>query len=71
MYRAKEGHFFLLINDRWVCGCSALTRASWALFPFADRGRQRSGTLVREDGRLTFGGWMVVVTVTAVWLWSQ
>lgn len=35
---------------------------SWALFPpYYLIGRQPSGTLLPEDGRLTFEGWLVVV----------
>jgi len=37
------------------------TRVSWALFPpYYVIGRQPSGTLLPEDGRLTFEGWLVV-----------
>jgi hypothetical protein len=44
------------------CIVVSVTRVSWALIPyFYLMGRQPSGTLLLEDGRLIFEGWLVVV----------
>jgi len=64
----KQGQFRKTLENFetwcWRRIVVSLTRGSWALFPLVTetlRADSRAVTCCPEDGRLTFGGWVVVV----------